>query len=220
MTSASGVNFEAPAKRYAWPAGSAGTKPFVRLNMAVNGGGESIDASGSSTGLSFTADRLLLKAIRSGADAVVVGASTVRAEGWNLPPQAHLIVLSKSGNLPWETCPDRERVRVLSHLDSMRNVVETLANEGIHNVLVEGGVSVARLFAGESLFDEVCLTVSSLSTVSPLTVDDAALEGAFEGLLAIDSHTFDLISLVPAQHANAVFTLWRRALNSPQLTAH
>jgi hypothetical protein len=221
MTSTGGFNFEALAKKYAWPAGLAGARPYVRLNMAVNGGGESIDASGSSTGLSFTADRRLLKAIRLGADAVVVGARTVRAEGWNLPPQARLFVLTNSGNLPWETCPDRGMVRVLSQFGSMRDVVDALAMEGIHNVLVEGGVSIARLFAGESLFDDVCLTVSLAGShsVTPMA-DSDVISAAFETLLEVGSRSFDCVSLEPAPQTHAVFTLWRRALNLPLLPAH
>lgn len=221
MTSARGFDFEALATRYAWPAGVAGATPSVRLNMAVNGDGESIDASGSSTGLSFKTDRQLMKAIRSGADAVVVGANTVRAEGWNLPPRALLVVLSKSGNLPWETCPDREKVRVMSQFDSMRDVVGALANEDIHNVLVEGGVSIARLFASENLFDDVCLTVSLASSHAVTQMADTdAISTAFEKLLVVDSRSFDWVSLEPAPETRAVFTLWRRALNSPLTSAH
>lgn len=226
-------DFETLAQRYAWPAGTSDTASYVRLNMAVAGDGESIDAAGTSTGLSFAEDRRLLKTIRSDAQAVVVGASTVRAEGWNLPATGLLVVLSTSGNLPWATCPDRERVRVSAQSSSMRELINGLAEEGVHNVLVEGGVSIARLFAQENLFDDVCLTVSAnpsvlttatapaaaVATTAAAGDADGALR-ALRGLLGDDGHSFDLVSLVPAAQADAVFTLWRRALDSPQLTAH
>ncbi len=217
MTPAGGIDFETLVKKYRWPSHTNDSRASVRLNMAVDAAGESIDPAGSSTGLSFTEDRQLLKAIRFDADAVVVGASTVRAEGWNLPPTGVLVVLSKSGNLPWATCPERERVRVISQSDSMRSIVSSLEEQGMFNILVEGGVSIARLFAQENLFDEVCLTVSLGDANAEATV---AVSRALEKLLAVDSQSFERVSLVPAVTVHAVFTLWRRALNSPPLTAH
>ena len=113
MTLASGVDFEALSATYAWPSTEHVNNTFVRLNMAVTVTGGFVDGEGQSIGLSSTDDRRLLKIIRSGAQAILVGASTIRAEGWNLPATGVLVVLTESGNLPWETCPEPDRVRVI-----------------------------------------------------------------------------------------------------------
>ena len=62
---------------YAWPSQS-----WVRANMVstVDGGAQS--EAGTSRGISSDADRRLFSALRGSADVVLVGAQTVRAEGY------------------------------------------------------------------------------------------------------------------------------------------
>lgn len=65
------------ADRYAWP-----TAPTLRANMVTSLDGRSTLET-TSGGLSSPADQLLLTVLRATADVVVVGAGTVRAEGYD-----------------------------------------------------------------------------------------------------------------------------------------
>lgn len=214
MTLSTAINFDAFASTYAWPESAQTGQWHVRLNMAVTSSGQYVDASGQSAGLSSPEDRRLLKIIRSGAHSIVVGAATIRAEGWNLPASGILVVLSRSQNLPWESCPDRSRVRVLSNVTRPTDLVRTLSESGMTNILIEGGGSVARQFAAENVFDDVCLTVASESD----SVDN--LLSALVGLLDVSPHDFDLISRVRIRQSTSVFGFWRRAIDSPQPAEH
>lgn len=210
------------AKTYAWP--DAGR--HIRLNMSVDVTGVFADEGGLSTGLSFPEDRHLLRLIRAGADVVVVGATTVRSEGWNLPSTGSLVVLSTSGNLPWESCPDASKVRLIQGDLSAGDVVHLLEKDGVKRILLEGGASVARQFAKVNVIDDVCLTVSSqkITVNSPglpsTALDVFAAEGALTMLLDVGRDQFALTSLIAASTAPAVFTLWRRALGAQAEEAH
>ena len=71
----------------------------ARAIMVTNSAGDTVSPEGSSTQLSRGADRALLAALREDADAVVVGASTIRHELVPLPRHTPLVVLSASGDL-------------------------------------------------------------------------------------------------------------------------
>ncbi|CAN5805965.1 pyrimidine reductase family protein [soil metagenome] len=64
--------------------------PFLRLNMVASADGAVTDRRGRSGGLGGDGDRVVFRALRALADAVLVGAGTVRAEkyGPHRPPEA------------------------------------------------------------------------------------------------------------------------------------
>jgi 5-amino-6-(5-phosphoribosylamino)uracil reductase len=64
--------------------------PLVRLNMVASADGAVTDRRGRSGGLGGDGDRVVFRALRALADAVLVGAGTVRAErcGPHRPPEA------------------------------------------------------------------------------------------------------------------------------------
>jgi riboflavin biosynthesis pyrimidine reductase len=188
----------------------------VRLNMVVDVAGASVDRDGRSDGLSSTEDRRLLSLIRFGADVVIVGAQTIRAEGWHLPRSAVLVVLSRSGELPWETCPDATKVIVMSDALNGEDVVRRLVALGYSKLLVEGGSSVARWFAADNLLDDVCLTVRG-SSCSPSQAD---LSTAIVGLLTCSPDQYHLVSAIPEPISHSVFTVWRRALGPQSLPTY
>lgn len=214
MTHCTSFNFDAFASAYAWPGIDRTKQWHVRLNMAVTTSGQYVDATGQSAGMSSPDDRRLLKIIRLGAHAIIVGAATIRAEGWNLPASGILVVLSQSQSLPWDSCPDRSRVHVFSNVTRPKNLVRTLAESGMTNILIEGGGSVARQFAADNLFDDVCLTVVSEGN----SVEN--LFSALVGLLDIAPHDFDLISHVRIGQSASVFGFWRRAIDSLHPAEH
>jgi riboflavin biosynthesis pyrimidine reductase len=76
-----------------------GDGPFLRLNMITTITGATAGADGTSETITSRTDRFVLGAIRRNADVVLVGAETVRAEGYLLPKTARLAVVTSTGDL-------------------------------------------------------------------------------------------------------------------------
>jgi len=82
------------SERYAVEAQS-----FVRLNMITTITGATSGEDSTSETITSRTDRYVLGAIRRAADVVLVGAETVRAEGYLLPKTARLAIVTASGDL-------------------------------------------------------------------------------------------------------------------------
>lgn len=161
----------------------------VRLNMITALTGAAAGPDGTSETLTSRTDRAILRAIRATADAVVVGAATVRAEGYVLPRTAPLVVVTTTGDLSGHRLADPERVLLVcpsASVDSVREraglagaevvgvaggagpgtgvdpreVTAALAERGLLQLVCEGGPAIAALFAGADLIDEYCVTVA------------------------------------------------------------
>ncbi len=147
----------------------------MRAIMVTDSAGNTIDSSGTSTPLSRGADRALLGLLREGADVVIVGASTARAEAVPLPRSTPLVLLTNTGDLRGHKLVNRaaggerlivvtppKREQILS--DSLGNLpYELLIVEnpptpeelrqrisdqtGAHHMLVEGGRKTWEFFA-------------------------------------------------------------------------
>jgi 5-amino-6-(5-phosphoribosylamino)uracil reductase len=103
---------------YSPPASAAATRPFVRVNMISSLDG-AISVHGQSGQLGGAGDRQVFAVLRSLTDVILVGAGTVRAEGYGpasldadaqkrrrargQPPTPPLAVVSRSCHLDWET---------------------------------------------------------------------------------------------------------------------
>jgi len=161
---------------------------YVRLNMITSVTGAAVGADGTSETLTSRVDRSILGTIRRDADVVLVGAQTVRAEGYIVPRDARLAVVSASGDLSGLRlrrdddaadrvlllCPadraaaiaaeSRPGVRVVAvpAKDRMQpaDILEVLASLGQRKVVCEGGPSLATEFAAAGVIDEYCLTVA------------------------------------------------------------
>lgn len=72
---------------------------YVRLNMITSLTGSAAGADGTSETLTNDVDRAILRVIREDADVVLVGAQSVRAEGYVVPRKAPLAVVTSSGDL-------------------------------------------------------------------------------------------------------------------------
>lgn len=81
---------------YPWP--SDGT--HLRANMVMTLTGAIADAAGSSRGISSPADRRLLGLLRRRCDALLVGAGTIRAEGYSPLRSAYADIRIASGQRP------------------------------------------------------------------------------------------------------------------------
>jgi riboflavin biosynthesis pyrimidine reductase len=169
------------SEAYAYPP----ERPWVRANMVATVDGAAAGGDGLSGTVSGPADRAVFGVLRRLADVVLVGAATVRAEGYR-PARLPIAVVSGRLDLDLDaplyaaaehrtlviTCatapPDRlalarEVADVLvcgeQRVDLAAAVTE-LDRRGLGRVLCEGGPTLLRALAGEGLLDELCLTVA------------------------------------------------------------
>jgi riboflavin biosynthesis pyrimidine reductase len=175
---------------YAWPQSRT-----LRCNLVLSSQSDIKGTDGTSLSLTNNEDRRLLRIIRAEADVVISGALSIRAEGWFLPPRGRLCVLSLSGELPWETCPDRSRVFVYQSVESL---IHGLRQHETH-ILCEGGLVTAELMAQHYGFDEIALSFSQTLSVS-------ALPKVF-----VQNHEYELAVKMRDIEHNMAFGLWRRA---------
>jgi riboflavin biosynthesis pyrimidine reductase len=154
-------------------------RPWVALCMV-----SSIDGStaldGASAGLSSDADREVLLTGRRLADMIIVGAGTVRAEGYGVPkkPGQRIGVVSRSGHVDADTplfasgagflivpedAPQTaiETVRAgFGELDIVAAMHRLPGNPSF--VQAEGGASLNGSLAAADLLDEINITTSPL----------------------------------------------------------
>jgi riboflavin biosynthesis pyrimidine reductase len=172
------IDDETLRRLYAAPAES-----WLRANMIATLDGSASGPDGRSGTINNDPDHAVFSALRSLADAVVVGAGTARAEGYS-PVERPIVLVSRSGDVP-PRLRDAEPGRVLlattatsTGLPEARRLLgdehvlvvgddavdlpelrRALAERGHHQLLSEGGPSLlADLLAAGSL-DELCLTV-------------------------------------------------------------
>jgi riboflavin biosynthesis pyrimidine reductase len=166
--------------------------PFVRVNMIVHPDGSMHGSDGTSGSLTSPNDRQLLHLLRTMADAVVIGAGTLRHERIPVPRRAALVVLSRSGKIASShivggpesgdlvvvspspdtvstTLGDRpHRIIDPGHPSpTAPDIISLCLAEGWKNILVEGGKEVVTMFAEAGLVDDLCLTL----TGAPLNED-------------------------------------------------
>lgn len=159
---------------------------WVRLNLVMSVSGSAAGSDGTSETLTSATDRTLLGVIRQLADVVLVGAASVRAEGYQLPRRAALAIVTSSGDLAGHRidvrpgsrvivlCPESARQRVADGIPSaevlvvadddgqldMADLVRTLREAGLRSIVCEGGPHLAAQLVTASLLDELCLTTS------------------------------------------------------------
>lgn len=179
-----------PAALYGRERPRRGERPWVMANFVASVDG-SAAVAGRTRDLSGAADRALFRRLRSQADVVLVGAGTVRAEGYG-PVRgenpAPIAVVSRSLDLDWDsalfaeaavptlvvTCaaadPARraraeqaaELVMAGDHWVDVGKAVAQLGRRGHRLVLCEGGPCLLGELVVADLLDELCLTLSPL----------------------------------------------------------
>ncbi len=155
-------------------------KPWVILSMV-----HSIDGSTSLSGLSgplgSEADQAVFSTLRSRADVLLVGAGTVRAEGYQPLKRAgqRLAIVSGSGALPWDepvythsqtviVAPEDGPTLPVTALRAGKGRVDlALALELLEPrvVLLEGGSSLNAQMLTLGLVDELCITTAPVTVV-------------------------------------------------------
>lgn len=79
---------------------------WLRINLIASVNGAAAGDDGTSGSLTNRVDRRILGTIRRAADIVLVGAASVRAEGYFLPKTAPLVIITGSGDLTGHQIPD------------------------------------------------------------------------------------------------------------------
>lgn len=215
-----GASRDALARWYAPPGGR-----WLRLNLVASVDGRSAGDDGTSDSLTNRVDRAVLGVIRRTADAVLVGAASVRAEGYRMPARATLAVVTRSGDLSGHgfepgsgsllvLAPASARAAVerslgdasyqLEILEERRGriparaLLDALHRRGHESIVCEGGPSLAGQLVRAGLVDELCLTTSPV------------IGGSAAGILDVDSLTggLDLTQLL-VDDSGALYARWR-----------
>jgi riboflavin biosynthesis pyrimidine reductase len=198
---------------------------YVRLNMITTLTGAAIGQDGTSETLSSRVDRTILGVIRAAADVVVVGAQTVRAEGYVLPRAARLAVATASGDLRGHRLGDGNAVLLVcpaSRAEAVREragiegaeivavpgpddlhpaaIVAALAQRGLPRIVCEGGPTLAGRFTEAGVVDEYCVTVAPVLAPAERPFLQLAPGGSREtepvGML-VDDAAFSYLRLRP-----------------------
>jgi riboflavin biosynthesis pyrimidine reductase len=166
-----------------------GESDWVRLNLIGSVSGSATGPDGTSETLTNPVDRAILAVIRGQADIVVVGAASVRAEGYFVPRNGALAVVSRTGDFSDHRikgttqhgtlvilCPSDAvetaratigipEVTIIAVPDADGSlaataIVAALRDAGYRSIVVEGGPVLATLFVTGDAVDELCLTTS------------------------------------------------------------
>lgn len=164
-------------------------RPYLVLNMIVSLDGRAA-VHGHTEALQNRADHELFHALRRAGDAVLVGAATIRAEGYGVSEDP-VVIASNSLDLPTRrgvlrhpenrvliiTESDRELQGAAAEIGYLRCDLTTAirrlrSDHGIAAVICEGGPHLNGLLFAAGLVDEVFATVASrvVSGDAPLTM--------------------------------------------------
>ena len=156
--------------------------PWLRVNMVSTVDGAATGATGKSGSINNEPDHRVFNLLRELCDAVVVGAGTLRTEGY-VPLRKPLVVVTRSGQVPerlragapgqvrMATCSAAEHlaearailgadcVHVLGehHVD-LKALKSTLVELGYTDLLSEGGPHLLRHMLAEGVADELTAT--------------------------------------------------------------
>lgn len=170
---------------------------WLRLNLVSSVNGSAAGVDGTSDSLTTRTDRAILRAVRALADVVLVGAASVRAEGYHLPRSSRLAVLTGTGDLDGHKvsgdiesgrllviCPAAAAVRAEATLGGVAaeiivvddvggriapaDVIAQLRGRGLAHIVCEGGPSLAGQLLDAGLVDELCLSTGPVITTAQL----------------------------------------------------
>lgn len=198
----------------------------LRINLVASVSGSAAGGDDTSETLTNRADRKILGVIRRDSDVVLVGAASVRAEGYQLPRTAPLAIVTSTGDLgghrltvdpdrftPLVLCPaavaetaraglpDAEIVVVPDSAGRMSatDIVSTLRARGLRRIVCEGGPSLAAQMLDAGLVDELCLSTSP-------TVGGVSLP--MFGGSPITAHRLELAQLL-VDDTSTLYARWR-----------
>jgi riboflavin biosynthesis pyrimidine reductase len=158
-------------------------RPWLRVNFVSTVDGAAQGGDGLSRSINNPVDKRVFDALRSNADCLVVGAGTLRDEGYSVP-RLPLVVVSRSGEVP-ESLREAPEGRILmattaaaEGLAASRSLLgdeqvmvlgedtvdlvelkSRLAARGWVDQLSEGGPGLFAAMLEAGVVDELCLTV-------------------------------------------------------------
>jgi diaminohydroxyphosphoribosylaminopyrimidine deaminase/5-amino-6-(5-phosphoribosylamino)uracil reductase len=140
--------------------------PYVTLKLAATADGRIADASGESKWITGPQARAKVQELRRAADAILVGAGTVRADNPSLLPRP------ARGRQPWRVIagskiPGKSRVltddaagQTLVLDDTPEEILRELGSRGVMHVLCEGGGELAGSLVRAGLVDAFALFIA------------------------------------------------------------
>lgn len=169
---------------------------WLRLNLITSVTGAASGSDGTSETLTNPADRRILGVIRELADVVLIGAESVRAEGYQQPRRSRIAIVTASGNLdgnrlertdgpvPIVICPASAADRVRSTIAdpqvvivddengriSPTAIVAALHELDLRSIVCEGGPGLAAQLVDAGLVQEFCLATSPRIGGAPFPV--------------------------------------------------
>ncbi len=176
--------------------------PYVRLNMITSVNGAAAGADGTSDTLTSRVDRTILGAIRDDADVVLVGAQSVRAEGYVLPRTALLAVVTRSGSL------GGHRLDASNDIVNRRVLIvcpegSPADRDGVHlGAGIEAEVVPVAVAAGDSLAPEAIITALRARGLQRIVCEGGpALASQFVEAGVIDEYCLTVAPTVEAASA-------------------
>lgn len=191
----------------------------LRLNMITSLTGAAVGGDGTSDSLTHAVDRKILRVIRGGADVVLVGAESVRAEGYVVPRTSRLAIVTATGRLqghrlrldggekdapiivlcPQSRIDDVRNNVTLPHVDivgiagadqvNAEGLVDALRDRGLNRIVCEGGPTLASQLAVAGLIDEYCVSVSP--ALHPVTTPFLRVDSAHMPHTRVRGHLVD-----------------------------
>lgn len=156
------------------------------------------DARSGSLNEGSDGDHAVFQHLRDWSDVVVVGAGTVRAEGYGPLPGANLVVVTAGGDVP-DAVRDRDpqdgEVVVVGghgrHVEP-QEVLDVVEARGWRRIVVEGGPRLFAPWVQAGVVDELCVTVRPVLAggdghlLVPQEVDLGGLVGSASHILVWD----------------------------------
>ncbi len=162
---------------------AAPDQPWLRVNMVSTVDGAATGEDGTSRSINNGVDKQVFDVLREISDAVVVGAGTVRVEGYAVGRKP-LVVVSRTGSVPptqreagrgkvlmatVSTAPYLEEARRIlgnqnvlvlgSHRVDLGRLKDELVLRGFRHLLSEGGPHLLRDLLDQGVADEIDATV-------------------------------------------------------------
>jgi len=205
---------------------------WLRLNLVATVNGSAAGKDGTSETITSAMDRRILGVIRELSDVVLVGAASVRSEGYQLPKMSRLAVVTSTGDLGGHRidpdagerliviCPiaavsairaQFAEARILSPEDDNHEssapmnpiaIMALLRGNGFASIVCEGGPRLATQLVNAGLVDELCLTTSALLTSARLPLF-ATPDAAASGI----ENSLDLTQLI-IDESSSLYARW------------
>lgn len=154
-------------------------KPFVIAKCGMSLDGKLTQPPGSGRWITSAAARRDAQELRARADAIIVGAETIRRDDPRLTlrgiknvNQPWRVILTKSGRMPLSSRVFRDRGKDNTHVyrsKSLPGVLADLGKKGILCAVIEGGGDILGQALDGGLIDKVQIYVGAVFTGGPVT---------------------------------------------------